>query len=663
MKKLLLFALLLCAGLLAALAADAEVMINEIMAKNGEFTGLEAFDWIELYNDGETDVSLAGWHLSDKKSQPDLWTFPAGAVIKARGYVLVYCTGDADLYENKPRDGIFYAGFQLSVKGETVYLTDAAGESAGTLKYPRQYGNVSYGRSDPDGKEGFFNAATPKGANPGTVFAGMADRPVLETAPGFYPGTVMVSVSCEDPVYYTLDGSDPTDASLLYTGPVEISETAVLKTRACPEDRVWSYIAFGTYFINDESPVMVISMSTDPAYLTGSRGLFVKGNGGTPNYKQDWEYPICFELFDENGVRQLAQKGSFRITGNSSRQEKLKAVSVTARDAYGDPDAFYYNPFDDRDYASYHTLVVRATGSDAYVTRTRDALLTRLSRGLGIMYRSCRLCVVYYNGVYYGQYYLREKINKYSVAQWEGITDRDDIDNIDIVRGEGGDRQVMNGSNRDWVELRAFVRGHDLRDPENLKYVTDRLDVDSLFTWAAYEMLILNPDIENVRVYRVPGGKWKYILYDLDDGMQYTRLTAVYMLLDRSQAGGTISSQYTLLQKLLAVPEMRIRFIQILTGVVRNSFLYDTVSKPVAQEMIAGLETVLPRHFQANPSKRLNLREWRRNADSLLYYMRVTPKRVLNEAVQILNMTRSEKEMYLNDTLALLEEHNSQDKQ
>jgi len=56
------------------------IHINEIMSSNtasvadedGEFS-----DWLELYNSGSTPVDLADWGLSDKKSNPFKWVFPA----------------------------------------------------------------------------------------------------------------------------------------------------------------------------------------------------------------------------------------------------------------------------------------------------------------------------------------------------------------------------------------------------------------------------------------------------------------------------------------------------------------------------------------------------------------------------------------------------------
>ena len=103
-KKLIFTALIvfaLCFG--AATAAQADVVINELMTDNGVFDqNGEAYDWIELFNDGNEAVDLSGYGLSDKKSEPLLWTFPAGTTLKAGGYILVYCCGE-DENADRPR--------------------------------------------------------------------------------------------------------------------------------------------------------------------------------------------------------------------------------------------------------------------------------------------------------------------------------------------------------------------------------------------------------------------------------------------------------------------------------------------------------------------------------------------------------------------------------
>ena len=59
--------------------------------------------------------------------------------------------------------------------------------------------------------------------------------PSIETASGTYRDAVAVKISDIDPkakIYYTLNGSEPTQASKTYTGPIEISKNATLRVRA-----------------------------------------------------------------------------------------------------------------------------------------------------------------------------------------------------------------------------------------------------------------------------------------------------------------------------------------------------------------------------------------------------------------------------------------------
>ena len=81
--------------------AFADVMINEVMASNGFYEKGEAYDWIELYNDGKQAVDLGGWYLSDSKKNPLKWSFPQGAKLKGGKYLTVFCTGEDGISPGK----------------------------------------------------------------------------------------------------------------------------------------------------------------------------------------------------------------------------------------------------------------------------------------------------------------------------------------------------------------------------------------------------------------------------------------------------------------------------------------------------------------------------------------------------------------------------------
>ncbi len=105
MRKYLIISLLL----IGTIAANAQVVINEYCSSSTSF--LDEYgdnaDWIELYNTSTSDVDITGWHLSDKASKLDKWTFPS-CVLKPHEYLLVFASGK-DLYEYSKGDSVFYS--------------------------------------------------------------------------------------------------------------------------------------------------------------------------------------------------------------------------------------------------------------------------------------------------------------------------------------------------------------------------------------------------------------------------------------------------------------------------------------------------------------------------------------------------------------------------
>lgn len=653
MKKLL---FLLC-FFLFSLQACAELQFSEIMADTGEFLSGEQYDWIEIYNSGPEDTDLSGFGLSDAAGDPWRFQFPEGAILPAGSYVLIYCTGEEKapplLSENQ-----YAAPLGLAKEGESLLLSDPRKKRIASLRFPAQYGSVSYGFSQETGEWGFFESPTPGKANEGNIYFSRADRPLIHQESGFYSlqegESMEISLSAPGPIRYTLDGSEPSRESPLYTGPISITETTVIRARTCDEKALLSPCIAATFLINDPSPVPILSLSMDEKYLyDDALGLFVKGNGETPHYFSDWEYPLHVEYFDETGIRRLSQMGSFRLTGDSSRAFPQKSLAIFARSAYGDEAQFDYDFFDNRDYEAYRSFVLRSAASDYRFTRMKDAVMTEMAAGLDIMYQAARPVIVYMNGDYAGHYNLREKINKHSVAQWESVADSKIIDRIDLIENGHG----KNESEEDFSALQNFVLAHDLNIPENLSYVQERLDIENFFTWASLEMCFLNKDLENVRVYRIPGGKWKYILYDVEGG-GVTDPHAVYMLLSPDRTPFSAASQHGLLKKLLEVPEMRDLFLKTFAHVLKNSFLFDQTAAPLLDQWEETLFPLLSRHIERWQLP-LTMEKWHENIAETRKALREGPLIALNTLCDVLSLTEEERAHYFAETEALLEIHNA----
>ena len=110
--------------------------LNEVLAFNRNGPS----DWVELYNDTGSGVSLDGVSLSRRDAGAGDWTFPAGTTIKKGGTVVVRFDG------NQPAGG-FNTGVSLPADGGGVYLFDPDGFLAHSIEYGFQVANQPIGMS------------------------------------------------------------------------------------------------------------------------------------------------------------------------------------------------------------------------------------------------------------------------------------------------------------------------------------------------------------------------------------------------------------------------------------------------------------------------------------------------------------------------------------
>ena len=104
------------------------------------------------------------------------------------------------------------------------------------------------------------------GASNGAGADTYAEKPVFSQPAGGYTGSVSVSLSTSDPgeqIRYTLDGSSPTAGSTLYSGPINITSTTVLRAAnfSTTANKLRSFIETNTYFIDESHVVKVVSIA------------------------------------------------------------------------------------------------------------------------------------------------------------------------------------------------------------------------------------------------------------------------------------------------------------------------------------------------------------------------------------------------------------------
>lgn len=230
-KQLKLCAAYAAAFLLCA-SANAQIVINEYSSATSTFLDdyNEESDWIELYNTSAAEVDLNGWHLSDNKENLAKWTFPS-VKISANGYLLIMASGKN--LTTVATGKYLHTNFNISSDGEAIFLANAAGTIIHQTDSVTVPCNASRGLS-PDGGSNwaFFAEPTPGAANSTKAYATAATTSVKFLPEGGFQKsalTVTLSTDGNTPIYYTLDCTEPTDTSLLYTGPITVDSTTVIR--------------------------------------------------------------------------------------------------------------------------------------------------------------------------------------------------------------------------------------------------------------------------------------------------------------------------------------------------------------------------------------------------------------------------------------------------
>ena len=146
-------------------------------------------------------------------------------------------------------------------------------------------------------------------------------------------------------------------------------------------------------------------------------------------------------------------------------------------------------------------------------TNMRDAAITSLMEGSHIDYQSFKTVSSYINKEYWGLYNLREKVSENMLAS------KHDVNANDITMLEFN-AEVVDGDNTEYVELRQFVQQNDLSDDENYNYVINQIDIDNFMEYNIAQIYMDNRDYpgNNIKYWKVPGSKWRWVLYDTDFG-------------------------------------------------------------------------------------------------------------------------------------------------
>jgi hypothetical protein len=259
--------------------------------------------------------------------------------------------------------------------------------------------------------------------------------------------------------------------------------------------------------------------------------------------------------------------------------------------------SFDYPLFDDRTAAAYPTILLRNGGSDSMWTRVLDEMQHRLidrHTDAHLLTQAWKPVNVYLNGEYWGIYNMRENVDAYTVCRYEQIPD-DQADDVTILYISGGPVQTSGEMKNAFTGMRSRIKNSDpAHNPEDLAYLEQEVDIDSFLDWLTVEMYFGNSDIGNGMVYRVPGGKWKCLIQDLDYGLFNSSFNSVESFL-KEKGMGEVAIDNSIFLKILEVDKYRELFFTKL-GSLFHSLTTDVMLAEL-DECVAWIEPSMQAHF------------------------------------------------------------------
>lgn len=427
-----------------------------------------------------------------------------------------------------------HTNFKLNV-GEILSLTNTINESTASVLIPDMQMDDSYQRSG-DGNVDWCVSQSPSPgiSNNTNCYAGYAQKPIFLTESGMYNDPVSVvieSVEQDAQIYYSLDGSIPDSNDYLYTGPFVLDTTATVSAVCFLGDFLPSPVEKNTFMFNEWGVSLpVISLSTNPENLwdpvTGIHVLGPDYESYVPyfgaNFWEDWERPAYVEYFDVDHELEAEGPVGLKIHGGYSRSMPQKSFRVQCKDEFG-MQSIDYPLINDKSFIqSYHGFNLRNGGNDYQNYRFHDALMQRAFKGTHADYMAYTPVVVFLNGEYWGFMEMREILDQDWVEANKGIAKSD----ATVVSMNYMGFNVISGNDSTFYPMYQYVVDNDPNDVNYLDSLSALLDIENYIDYIIAETYWANGDwsngwINNTKLWHDdrPGGKWRFLLMDLDFGM------------------------------------------------------------------------------------------------------------------------------------------------
>ncbi len=470
-------------------AVPVPVAINEVSPASALYE-----DYVEIKNTSDSDVNLSDYYLSDSFGK--LYHSQLPDMLLSPGEIAVFYCGDV-------------LDFSLDPDEEGIYLSTSSG-CTDFLSLASIPAGGSSGRISGETGAFLFSVPSPGEENPEGARQ-VSAPPEVSVQPGIYEKIQDLTVEILSPsmVYYTTDCSPLSTDCSVYSQPLTLTETTVVRAFAWEEDKLPSPTVTFSYIINEGLSLPVISLVTDSgAFHDLSKINEVSGN---------------LSFFEESGS--FSANCGITLSGNKSLNYPKKSLNIKFRSCYG-PSSLIYDLFG-AEVKEFNSLNIRA-GQDYVYSFIKNELWQDLCLEATdkVLSQHSRYCAMFFNGEFYGIYALKENMSASLYASVKGV-DKDDVEveKLPSLRGSSFYNEVV-----------LYCQQNDLSDSNCYSHLSALVDMESFVDYYVVMGFTGNNDLySNVRLYRSEknGLKWSLAFYDLDLASRdpahaYTNLTSHY---------------------------------------------------------------------------------------------------------------------------------------
>lgn len=466
-----------------------------------------------------------------------------------------------------------YVGFKLK-PGESVVLRNADGTVVDAVTIPNDIATDEVYVRNIDKKWHLFQKSWNVEYHGYTedIVASESELIVANYDSGFYDAPLLVELgSAAGDIYYTLDGTEPSLESSLYTGPIEVKDIssnqnlysaredlsiinyfipyepvdkATILRAVClnKNGEKLSKELIRTYFIDygtkkGYGTVSTISLTTNPdnlfgyehdIYVLGLVNDLVKDRIGQVEYEyartpanynrtgKNWKRPAYIEYYDKNGLLVYAQNVNIGIHGAYTRFNSQKGLNIFALDGE------YI--FDDWSCLKLKSIELRSA-LEFTPTKLREVYIQKLTEERDVLTSPSEPVQLFIDGEYWGLYNLQERVSVDAVAATYNLNSED----IVLMRcGElvSDDEQYESC----WDEVERYIIENDMSDVVCYERANELIDMQSYIDYCMIEVYCGNIDSisNNYAMWRTINTdidsewadcRWRWILYDLDEGL------------------------------------------------------------------------------------------------------------------------------------------------